>query len=68
MMRSTPNEWNLFGNGTWDYSTNADNIYPYLYEGAKRASPYESIFSMGMRGAGDCECSLLSSYSSSSRH
>ncbi|KAL1720290.1 GH115 alpha-glucuronidase [Schizophyllum commune] len=53
MMRSTPNEWNLFGNGTWDYSTNADNIYPYLYEGAKRASPYESIFSMGMRGAGD---------------
>lgn len=53
MMRSTPNEWNLFGNGTWDYSTNADNIYPYLYEGTARAAPYESIFSMGMRGAGD---------------
>ncbi|KAL1746590.1 GH115 alpha-glucuronidase [Schizophyllum fasciatum] len=53
MMRSTPNEWNLFGNGTWDYSTNSENIYPYLYEGAARAAPYESIFSMGMRGAGD---------------
>ncbi len=50
MTRSSPNEWNLFGNGTWDYNTNSANIYQYFKDGAERARPYENIYTMGMRG------------------
>ncbi|THH28766.1 hypothetical protein EUX98_g5425 [Antrodiella citrinella] len=53
MMRGTPIEWNLFGSGPWNYSTNAQNIYNYWVNGTIRAKPYESIFTMGMRGDGD---------------
>ena len=49
-MRSTPIEWNIFGNGPWDYSTNSQNIYNYWVVGTERAKPYESIFTIGMRG------------------
>jgi hypothetical protein len=51
-MRSTPNE---FTAGPWDYSTNSDAIKQYWLEGAQRARPYESIFTLGMRGFGDCK-------------
>ncbi|KAJ2914996.1 hypothetical protein MD484_g5422, partial [Candolleomyces efflorescens] len=50
MMRSTPSE---FTGGAWDYSTNSDAIKQYWLEGAQRARPYESIFTLGMRGFGD---------------
>ena len=53
-MRGTPIEWNLFGSGDWDYGVNAQNIYNYWVVGAQRAKPFESIYTMGMRGAGDC--------------
>ncbi|KAF4611503.1 hypothetical protein D9613_003870 [Agrocybe pediades] len=53
MMRSTPNEFNIFGKGTWDYTTNADNINQYWLEGAERARPFESVYTIGMRGFGD---------------
>ncbi|KAJ3487914.1 hypothetical protein NLI96_g3210 [Meripilus lineatus] len=53
MMRGTPIEWNLFGSGPWDYTTNSKNIYNYWVAGAERAKPFESIFTLGMRGAGD---------------
>ena len=53
MMRSTPNEWNVFGTGPWNYTTNAQNVYNYWVVGTERAKPYESIFTIGMRGAGD---------------
>ncbi|KAJ3551132.1 hypothetical protein NM688_g4903 [Phlebia brevispora] len=53
MMRSIPVEWNLFGVGPWDYSSNKANIYPFWVEGAERAKPYEGIFTVGMRGDGD---------------
>ena len=56
MMRGTPIEWNLFGSGPWDYGVNAQNIYNYWVYGAQRAKPFESIFTMGMRGAGDRTC------------
>jgi hypothetical protein len=55
MARSTPNEWNVFGNGTWSYSTNAAAIRDYWTEGVKRAQPYETLYTIGMRGAGDSE-------------
>lgn len=50
MMRSTPIEWDLFGSGPWDYTTNSQNIYNYWVVGTERAKPYESIFTLGMRG------------------
>ncbi|PFH46027.1 glycoside hydrolase family 115 protein [Amanita thiersii Skay4041] len=53
MMRSTPIEFNLFEHGDWNYTTNAQNIYNYWVDGTKRAKPFESIFTLGMRGAGD---------------
>ncbi|CDO68743.1 Glycoside Hydrolase Family 115 protein [Trametes cinnabarina] len=51
MMRSTPVEWDLFGQGPWDYQANAQNIYNYWVEGVKRSKDYENIFTVGMRGA-----------------
>ncbi|KAF5375510.1 hypothetical protein D9615_009220 [Tricholomella constricta] len=53
MTRSTPNEFSLYGKGTWDYTTNADNINEYWLEGIKRAKPFESVITIGMRGFGD---------------
>lgn len=52
-MRSTPNEFSLVGKGPWDYVSNKDNIYNYWLDGALRAKPYESVFTLGMRGFGD---------------
>ena len=59
MMRSIPVEWNLFGTGPWDYSANNASIYPFWVEGAERAKPYENIWTVGMRGNGDCEYSSI---------
>ncbi|THH19207.1 hypothetical protein EW146_g1901 [Bondarzewia mesenterica] len=53
LMRSTPVEWDLFGSGPWDYTMNSKNIYNYWQVGVQRAKPYESIYTIGMRGAGD---------------
>ena len=55
MMRSIPVEWSLFGVGPWNYTTNSAFIYDFWVNGTIRAKPYESIFTMGMRGDGDCE-------------
>ena len=52
-MRSIPVEWSLFGEGPWNYSTNAAFIYQFWVYGAERAKPYESIYTIGMRGDGD---------------
>ena len=53
MTRSTPVEWDLFGTGPWDYSVNSAAIYQFWLAGAERAQPYENVYTMGMRGAGD---------------
>ncbi|KAG6864856.1 hypothetical protein C0991_006757 [Blastosporella zonata] len=53
MMRSTPNEFNLYGKGTWDYTTNADNIKAFWLAGTQRAKNFESVYTVGMRGFGD---------------
>ncbi|KAL5526415.1 hypothetical protein ACEPAF_8138 [Sanghuangporus sanghuang] len=53
MMRSIPVEWDLFGVGPWNYSTNSEFIYNFWVNGTERAKPYENIFTMGMRGDGD---------------
>ncbi|KAH7927567.1 glycoside hydrolase family 115 protein [Leucogyrophana mollusca] len=53
IMRSTPVEWDIFGSGPWDYSVNRQNIYDFWVVGAERGKPFENIYSVGMRGAGD---------------
>ncbi|KAJ4484122.1 hypothetical protein C8J55DRAFT_535358 [Lentinula edodes] len=59
MMRSIPVEWSLFGDGPWDYNVNAQNIYNFWVQGIQRAKPYEGLYTIGMRGDGDCGIQLL---------
>ncbi|KIY44327.1 hypothetical protein FISHEDRAFT_51503 [Fistulina hepatica ATCC 64428] len=58
MMRAIPNEWDLFGIGPWNYSTNSENIYDFWVYGTRRAKPYESVYTIGMRGDGDIPLSV----------
>ncbi|KAG8908462.1 hypothetical protein FRC00_011221, partial [Tulasnella sp. 408] len=37
----------------WDWYSNKQNITQYFTEGAQRAKPYESLYTVGMRGSGD---------------
>jgi hypothetical protein len=48
-------EFNKFYGQRWNWTTNEVNITRYMKEGAQRAAPYESLFTMGMRGDGDCK-------------
>lgn len=52
MMRADK-EWNRYGKGPWEYSTNPKNLYDFWTEGAKRNKPYESVYTLGMRGQED---------------
>ncbi|KAF3908631.1 hypothetical protein AA313_de0202674 [Arthrobotrys entomopaga] len=52
-MASSTKEWNTFGNGTWDYSVNAQNIIDFWYKTITRAKPWENLITMAMRGNGD---------------
>jgi Glycosyl hydrolase family 115 len=63
MMRSTPNEFSLFGKGSWDYTINAANINQYWLEGTERARSFESVYTLGMRGFGDCKLVLFFAFS-----
>lgn len=52
MARNTP-EWWRFGNGIWNYTTNKEFLQNFWRFGAERAAPYETLFTVGMRGDGD---------------
>lgn len=52
MMRADK-EWNRYGTGPWEYSKNPDNLYNFWVDGVKRNKPYESIYTLGMRGQQD---------------
>ncbi|KAK6456124.1 uncharacterized protein RJT20DRAFT_127930 [Scheffersomyces xylosifermentans] len=52
LMRAT-NEWTVFGNGSWAYDTNKENILEFWEEGIERSRPYENLWTVGMRGFGD---------------
>src|ERR1700742_5159073 len=47
MARSTPNEFNKFSSGPWDFSVNAQNITEFWIEGVNRAKPFETLYTMG---------------------
>lgn len=55
MMRSIPVEWGLFGVGEWDYSSNQQFIYNFWVNSTERSDAFENVFTVGMRGDGDCE-------------
>ncbi len=52
MMRADK-EWNRHGKGPWEYSKNPQNLYNFWVDGVKRNKPYESIYTLGMRGQQD---------------
>ncbi|MDC8832305.1 glycosyl hydrolase 115 family protein [Alteromonas gilva] len=52
MMRADK-EWNRYGKGAWEYSTNPEELYKFWVEGAKRYKDKEGIFTLGMRGQAD---------------
>ncbi|MFC2139009.1 glycosyl hydrolase 115 family protein, partial [Bacteroidota bacterium] len=52
MMRADK-EWNRYGEGRWEYSTNPENLYKFWVDGAKRNKDYESYYTLGMRGQED---------------
>ncbi|KOS19842.1 hypothetical protein ESCO_005678 [Escovopsis weberi] len=53
-MQRAMNEWSTTQPpGTWNWDTNREKVTEYFEEGAKRAVPYESYFTLGMRGEGD---------------
>ena len=52
MMRADK-EWNRYGEGPWEYSKNPENLYKFWQAGAERNKPYESIYTLGMRGQAD---------------
>ncbi|CAK5269585.1 unnamed protein product [Mycena citricolor] len=54
MMRSIPVEWGLFGNGPKRaIGVSAAAIHDFWVAGAKRAAPFENMWTVGMRGNGD---------------
>lgn len=52
MMRWTK-EQRLFLKGPWNYATNTEEIRAFFRKGAVRSKPYESLYTLGMRGLGD---------------
>ncbi|MGC4074903.1 MAG: glycosyl hydrolase 115 family protein [Nibricoccus sp.] len=42
-----------YGNGKWNYSTNAEAIQRFFREGISRNKNYENLVTIGMRGDGD---------------
>ncbi|KAH8667818.1 hypothetical protein BGZ61DRAFT_364987 [Ilyonectria robusta] len=47
--------------GSWDWIGNKKNITEFFRGGAERAKDWDTIFTMGMRGAGDVESPTLTS-------
>ncbi|KAF7558243.1 hypothetical protein G7Z17_g156 [Cylindrodendrum hubeiense] len=45
--------------GPWDWIGNKKNITEFFREGAERAKDYDTLYTMGMRGAGDVESPTL---------
>jgi len=46
-------EWSRYGEGDWNYETNAPVLREFWREGIKRMGDNESIVTLGMRGDGD---------------
>lgn len=58
LMRSTK-EQSKYCSGSWDWTSNKASIIKFLTDGVTRAKPYDSLYTMGMRGSGDTASSTL---------
>ena len=49
------NEWSVFGNGVekWQFTSNNATLTDYWRQGVLRARPYDTLYTIGMRGYGD---------------
>ena len=52
MMRAH-DEWRRYGQGPWNYATNAEALRAFWAEGIRRVGDFESIVTLAMRGDGD---------------
>jgi hypothetical protein len=46
-------EWGRHGKGPWNYATNGSELRDYWAASVRRNKPYESLYTVGMRGDGD---------------
>jgi hypothetical protein len=46
-------EWKRYGQGAWNYATNAEALRAFWTEGIRRVGAYENLVTLGMRGDGD---------------
>jgi hypothetical protein len=46
-------EWRRYGEGPWNYATNAETLQQFWRSSVERTKNYENIMSIGMRGDGD---------------
>lgn len=46
-------EWARYGDGPWDFATNADALREFWRAGVARMGEHESLVTIGMRGDGD---------------
>ncbi len=53
MMRNNVREWDARARGAFNYLTNRDALIKYWQERVVEAKPYESIYSLGLRGIHD---------------
>ena len=52
MMRAH-DEWRRYGQGPWNYATNAEALRAFWAEGIRRVGDFENIVTLAMRGDGD---------------
>jgi hypothetical protein len=53
MLRNNVDEWDRETMGEWDYGVNQEQILTYWEERVAENAPYESIYTIGMRGIHD---------------
>ena len=46
-------EWDKYGEGTWNFDTNSENLKNFWRKGMERMGSNESLITVGMRGDGD---------------
>ncbi|KAK2798405.1 hypothetical protein FQN50_008845 [Emmonsiellopsis sp. PD_5] len=58
-MARSEKEQQQYCEGNWDWGENKDNIVNFFREGIERSSNWDTMYTMGMRGAGDAESPTL---------
>lgn len=53
LLYNNTTEWQQLVNGNWDYVENKEGVLAVLDSRVKEASPYENIYTVGMRGIHD---------------